>query len=86
MGSRKRPPSSGPCDSRRSSLQWGRDDGVAEEMLWTFGCFWSEELQWGRDDGVAEEAIDTYGVVAMLVSFNGAATMGSRKRTRPAMR
>ena len=38
-------------------------------------------LQWGRDDGVAEDAAIA---TAAQSSFNGAATMGSRKTTRRA--
>ncbi len=63
----------------RLRLQWGRDDGVAEDAgvrRHPMDRRWS--LQWGRDDGVAEDP-DRLPSGRATIRFNGAATMGSRK-------
>ena len=56
-----------------SRLQWGRDDGVAEdgEAAIVGGGSW---LQWGRDDGVAEDAATRW-----RIADAGAASMGPRR-------
>ena len=40
-------------------LQWGRDDGVAEDGCGGNGYAAASGLQWGRDDGVAEDGTGT---------------------------
>ena len=62
-------------------LQWGRDDGVAEEVCPTI-VLARGDASWGRDDGVAEEPEMPRGGRGAPPRFNGAATMGSRKRAR----
>ena len=56
MGSRKTRVRAGVLLLRRP-LQWGRDDGVAEDSSRTVnkGLGPPGKLQWGRDDGVAED-------------------------------
>ena len=67
-------------------LQWGRDEGVAENGArrgWGFpGILTTKQLQWGRDEGVAENNISGSSVSAFLYCFNGAATRVSRNRDR----
>ena len=63
-------------------LQWGRDDGVAEDKDFrTSLATRMATLQWGRDDGVAEDISPESSSTAGPSGFNGAATMGSRKTT-----
>jgi hypothetical protein len=38
-----------------NTLQWGRDEGVAEDADRTVTQQTSQLLQWGRDEGVAED-------------------------------
>ena len=55
--SRKRFAAARVTATRPAELQWGRDEGVAEEVEGADQAPWpSILLQWGRDEGVAEEA------------------------------
>ena len=81
MGSRK----TGSPDrcQRQRQLQWGRDDGVAEDTDRERDCVRHRDAsmgprRWGR--GRRRRAWDS----ASLGGFNGAATMGSRKTNRSA--
>ncbi len=40
----------------RCVLQWGRDEGVAEDTRSPGATGEGSELQWGRDEGVAEDS------------------------------
>ncbi len=40
---------------RAALLQWGRDEGVAEDSNTTTLSLTRDSLQWGRDEGVAED-------------------------------
>ncbi len=77
MGSRKTSTRDG--RSPKSRLQWGRDDGVAEDAAIRRPSSHLDALQWGRDDGVAEDVDSSVECTRVPMSFNGAATMGSRK-------
>ncbi len=60
-------------------LQWSRDDEVAERKPVLIGQGRFGELQWSRDDEVAESVIASSEMRRKPKSFNGAATMRSRK-------
>ncbi len=83
MGSRKTRQCDVPDVRLGELLQWGRDDGVAEDAAGDLHRAAPVlELQWGRDDGVAEDAAAMTGYAVIHHGFNGAATMGSRKTRR----
>ena len=58
MGSRKTMAASLRMSAADRVLQWGRDDGVAEDAGIEPSVAGARELQWGRDDGVAEDVSD----------------------------
>ncbi len=60
-------------------LQWGRDEGVAEDLAAADAEATRSWLQWGRDEGVAEDGISFNPGNLILGCFNGAATRVSRK-------
>ena len=60
-------------------LQWGRDAVVAERQRPLASISASRLLQWGRDAVVAERTFPAWGAHAIRSSFNGAATLWSRK-------
>ena len=65
------------------ALQWGLDTSVAETGYGdTIASALVGVLQWGLDTSVAETAAALSSSVASKTSFNGAATLQSRKRTR----
>ena len=77
MGSRKTQCDLAPMTST-GQLRWGRDDGVAEDQRSMGRCHRSASMgprRWGRGRPA------TTMVAGPVRSFNGAATMGSRKTT-----
>ena len=71
----------GPSPSRflfRAQLQWGRDFSVAEGSSSVCFSLRTVTLQWGRDFSVAEGGA-IVGPGSASASFNGAATLVSRK-------
>ena len=61
-----------------TKLQWGRDEGVAEEVRIERGDQCGENmLQWGRDEGVAEETKVWYEIMGTQ-----SASMGPRRGCR----
>ena len=67
---------------RLGQLQWGRDSSVAEISGSNALPVMVGVLQWGRDSSVAEIGKPTQSEIA-CPSFNGAATLQSRKSTTP---
>ena len=62
-------------------LQWGRDDGVAEDVAMLRIRLLLVQLQWGRDDGVAEDA--KFGQRGFRIA---SASMGPRRWGRGRLR
>jgi len=67
------------CSHSHHSLQWSRDDDVAESDRLPAAWPTLPALQWSRDDDVAEREVHRYQKRDDYLRFNGAATMMSRK-------
>ncbi len=61
------------------TLQWSRDDDVAESPSLWWSMLAINPLQWSRDDDVAESRPTLEEIRSFRDGFNGAATMMSRK-------